>query len=374
MPRFRMYLLRVNNVLELYQQRSLIDLDPPYQRLSVWDTGKQRRFIDSIINGVDTPKLYFHDLNAGGLSGSRYKYSVIDGKQRILALWSFISDKLPLPDDFVYFDDERYEAAGMTYNDLLRCYPILRAKFDSFEMPVVLVNADSDELIEQLFSRLNVQVPLSAAEARNVLGGPLPFSIRKIALTPFVKESVAIKNNRLQHYDLGAKLLYISYANAFVSTKKRDLDNFVMSMKSARDKEFEVASSAALDALERKTEKKLDLARAYFGQQNPLLRSVGRTTLYFHVFRLCDEAQTPMPMPMTLGMLEKFNADVIAARQKSQRMSRGSEESLENAETELVRFDQEKQSVNDGGAIERQYGYLKSYMASQFGALLPDLP
>lgn len=372
MPRFRMYPLLANNVLELYQQRSLIDLDPPYQRLSVWDTDKQRRFIDSIVNGVDTPKLYFHDLTAGGSSSTRYRYSVIDGKQRMLALWAFISDKLPLPDDFVYFDDERYKAEGMTYNKLLRHYPILRAKIDSFEAPVVLVNADSDELIEQLFFRLNVQVSLSAPERRNVLGGPLPYMIRKIALTPFFRESVAIRNNRLQHYDLAAKLLYITHVDGFVSTKKRDLDNFVVGMKSARDQGFEVASPAALQSLEERTNRKLDWARAYFGERNPLLGSVGRMTLYFHVFRLCDEGR--IPMPITLNMLEKFNADVTSARQKSQRMSRGSGESLDPVESELVRFDQEKQSVNDGGAIERQYGYLKSYMYNQFGASLPDLP
>ena len=317
MPRFRMYPLRANNILELYQQRSLIDLDPPYQRLSVWDSVKRRRFIDSIVNGVDTPKLYFHDLTASGRPGSRYRYSVIDGKQRILALWAFISDELPLPDDFVYFDDERYKAAGMTYNDLLGSYPILRARFDSFETPVVLVNVDSDDLIEQLFSRLNVQVPLSAPEARNVLGGPLPFLIRKTALTPFFRESVGIRHDRLQHYDLAAKLLYITHANAFVSTKKRGLDNFVTSMKAARDRGDEAASCAALEELERKTNQKLDLACAYFGNQNPLLRSVGRVKLYFHVLRLCDEMG--IPMPISLGMLEKFNAHVTSARHKSQR-------------------------------------------------------
>lgn len=37
MPRFRMYPLRANNVLEIYHQRELINLEPPYQRLSVWD-------------------------------------------------------------------------------------------------------------------------------------------------------------------------------------------------------------------------------------------------------------------------------------------------------------------------------------------------
>ena len=84
MPRFRMYPLRVNNVLDLHNQRDLIDLDPPYQRLSVWDNEKQRRFIDSVINGIDTPKLYFHDLVDRATRPQRFRFSVIDGKQRLL--------------------------------------------------------------------------------------------------------------------------------------------------------------------------------------------------------------------------------------------------------------------------------------------------
>ena len=78
-----MYPLRVNNVLELHRQRDLIDLDPPYQRLSVWDYEKQRRFIDSVINGIDTPKIYFHDIESSGpylptisILGDRWKATV----------------------------------------------------------------------------------------------------------------------------------------------------------------------------------------------------------------------------------------------------------------------------------------------------------
>ena len=61
MPKFRMHSLRASNVLELFEQRDLIDIDPPYQRLSRWDEANQRLFIDSIINGVDIPKAYFHE-------------------------------------------------------------------------------------------------------------------------------------------------------------------------------------------------------------------------------------------------------------------------------------------------------------------------
>ena len=371
MPKFRMYPLRANNVLELYYHRDLIDLDPPYQRLSIWDKEKQQRFVDSVINEVDTPKLYFHEFTRQSEGPARFRYSVIDGKQRLIALWEFVSNNLPLPSDFVYFDDETYQAAGLTYDELLNSYPVLRARFDEFEAPVILVQAERDELIEQLFWRLNIQIPLSAPEHRNVLGGPLPLLIRRIGLTPFFKEALGIKNNRFQHYDLSAKFVYISHTNSFSSTKKAALDNFVRSMKKAREDGLDVASDEAIAILEARTTYELERMHTFFGAGSPLLRVTGRVILYFHIFRLCTNAG--IQLPMSLYMLEKFNTDVTDARQKSQRMSRGSMETLNDLESDLVRFDQEKQSLNDGGALERQYGYLSSYMDHQYKVRLPAL-
>ena len=371
MPRFTMDPLRSNNILDLYHQRELIDLDPPYQRLSVWDTEKQQRFIDSVINGVDTPKIYFHDLAGQPGRAGRYRFAVIDGKQRMLALWAFIANELPLRSDFVYLHDESLRGAGNTYDELLNKFPLLRAKFDNFAVPVILVKAEGDEFVEDLFYRLNIQVPLSGPEHRNMMGGPLLLLIRKIGLTQFFKGSVQIRNNRFQHLDLAAKFLYISHVGDFVQTKKTDLNTFVRNMKGAREQGMEVASKEALQELEDRTECELDRTHSFFGNHNPLLGSIGRVTLYFHMFRLCSAQGKELPMD--LKMLEKFNADVTLARHKSQRMSRGSEESLSHAEGDLVRFDQEKQSVNDGGALQRQYGYLRQYMADQYSVELPEL-
>ena len=97
MPKFRMSPLQANNILELYQQRHRINLDPPYQRLSVWDDEKKARFIDSIINEMDTPKIYFHDVRGRSNTDEPFRFSVIDGKQRILALFEFIENRLRLP-------------------------------------------------------------------------------------------------------------------------------------------------------------------------------------------------------------------------------------------------------------------------------------
>ena len=367
MPRFRMRPLRANNVLELFQQRDLIDLDPPYQRLSVWGKDQQQWFIDSIINGIDIPKLYFHDLTQFPQDESKFKYSVIDGKQRILSLWAFIANKLPLSTNFVYFENETYHAAGLTYDELLMKFPVMRSRFDGFEVPVVLVEVEDAAFIEQLFARLNIQVSLSAPERRNALGGPVPFLIRKIGLTPFFREGVNIRNNRLQHYDLAAKFLHITFANDFVPTKKANLDNFVKTIKATREYAATTIDQA-LDDLEGRTREALDHMYDFFGKNSSLLASAGRAVLYFQVFRLCENS-----VPFTLQMLERFNQDVANARRKSQRMSRGSGEVFEEFEDDLVRFDQEKQSTNDRNALERQYEYFRQYMSRTFQVDLPAI-
>ena len=371
MPGFRMYPLRANNVLELYEQRHYIDMDPVYQRLSVWDREKQAMFIDSVINGVDTPKIYLHAVVRGSPSASLYRYSVIDGKQRILALIAFIQNEIRLPGDFRYFDNEEYDARGLTYDELLKHYPLLRARFDGYGLSIVLVEADDVELIEELFWRLNIQISLTAPEQRNAMGGPMPIVIRRIARSSFFKESIRIRNDRFQHLDLSAKFAYICYCDGVVDTKKTLLDSFVLTMKAARRKGLETASRETLGALEDRANEILEYAFQYFGKNSPLLGSVGRVTLYFHLLRMC--VKLGIEVPIDSAVLERFNSDVTTARERSQRMSRGSGESLLDWESELLAFDQEKQSLNDRRAIERQYMYLRRYVQRICGVELPAL-
>lgn len=368
MAKFRMHALWANNVLEVFQQRAMINLTPAYQRLSVWTIEQQRRFIDSVINGMVIPRLYFHMITQPAL-GARHRYSVIDGKQRLLALWGFIENKIPLPSDFIFFDNESIKAGGLFYDELLTKFPILRAKFDGFEVPVILMETEDDHFIEQLFERLNIQMPLTGPEQRNAKGGPLPLIIRQIALKPFFTESVRITNKRYGHLDLAAKFLYITHTDGFVSTKRVILNKFVADFKQARDNSNAMASDHALTELESNTQLILEKMRSFFGERSDLLSSAGRCTLYFHIFRLCEGHGTDVPFD--LKTLQQFNFEVGDARRKSQRMSRGSPETLTELEQDLNSFDREKQSLNDGGALERQYDYLSKYMRTEHGIRLP---
>lgn len=369
MAKFIMRALQANNVLEIFRQRALIDLNPAYQRLSVWKVEQQQRFIDSVINGMDIPKLYFHMLPRP-LLGIPYRYSVIDGKQRLLALWDFMENKLTLPSDFVYFNDESVRAGGLLYDQLFHKFPLLRAKFDGFDVPITLIETEDDYFIEELFTRLNIQFPLKGPEQRNARGGPLPFIIRRIGNEPFFRESIRIKNDRYQHLDLAAKYLYLTYTSTFASTKRVNLDSFVTDFRKAQEQSIEIASESALNRLEERTRIILQKMRSFFGENSDLLSSAGRCTLYFHIFRLCEDRGLDMPFDEML--LQQFNLQVSNARRKSQRMANGSGEELTPIEHELNSFDREKQSLNDGGALKRQYDYLSNYMRTQHGIELPE--
>ncbi len=370
MPRFKMYPLITNSILQLYDWQDQIDLDPPYQRISVWNMDQKKCFIDSVINGFDIPKLYFHEIPPKWEKAKRYKYAIIDGKQRMLALWDFMSNNIRLSSDFVFFDDESLKAGGKSYFDLMAEFPQLRARFDSFDVPITIVKSDDEEFIDQLFTRLNIQESLSAPERRNALGGPIPMLIRKVALSPFITESIDITNRRLQHYDLAAKFLYLTRAQAFTSIHRRVLDNYVTSFCKLKKQGHPSASQENLNTLESDTRQTLDKMHGFFISRDRLLTSQGRTTLYFHVFRVFNRINQEVAFDRQ--MVLQFDEELKAARRKSTRIALGADETLTEIEQLLVLFSSKAQSLNDGGALKLQYEYFTSYMDRVFGVKLPN--
>lgn len=82
----------------LLTERTVINDSPEYQRESaIWSKSKQQLFIDTILNDYDVPKLYFHDLRED--NQSHYNFAIVDGKQRVHAIWDFLEDKLELGSD-----------------------------------------------------------------------------------------------------------------------------------------------------------------------------------------------------------------------------------------------------------------------------------
>jgi hypothetical protein len=253
--------------------RSSIDEAPPYQRESgAWSLDKRQLFIDSLLNGYDVPKIYLHDLRG---SHPTKVYAIVDGKQRLTTIWSFLEDGFPLAADF------RIQGGGDTNVPADAVPPVGALRFSQLDrhwqqlltetyLSVVLIRDADTEDIEELFSRLNNGEALNAAERRNALGGDMAVLIRDVARRPFFAERLPFSNARHQHFALAAALLAVEAA------------------KRAGEPDLPALGDAALDTLVRENrhlsqadraglvhgiDAQLDLAARVFAPSDPRLAS-----------------------------------------------------------------------------------------------------
>ncbi|MBT2768453.1 DUF262 domain-containing protein, partial [Stenotrophomonas sp. ISL-67] len=74
-----------------------LDLEPPYQRRSVWTRKDKQFFIDTILRNYPSPAVFLHKSISETGSAT---YHVVDGKQRIQTILEFANDKLRAAKDF----------------------------------------------------------------------------------------------------------------------------------------------------------------------------------------------------------------------------------------------------------------------------------
>jgi hypothetical protein len=335
--RFQISALRDSSIWKLYRMRESIQLDPEYQRLGdIWTLDKRQLLLDTVLNDFDIPKLYFHQFRDPKKIGTRlFDYAIIDGKQRLQTLWSFIAGEIALADDFEYFKDDSVKAGGMKYADLGQNYPDLKVHFDSFNLTAVSIDTDEIEMIEEMFSRLNEAVPLTAPEKRNAFGGPIPNAIRKLSDDTFFKKSIPFPNKRYRHFDIATKFLYAEHVGKVYDTKKAYLDKFVA--------DYSGQSRTKMPAFLKVTQDNLARMTDVFTNKDPLLRQVGMVTLYYHLFRVAAERE------WLDSISRKKLLDFEKRREANRKMA---EKGITKAEYDLIEFDRFAQSPNDAQAIK----------------------
>lgn len=354
MVNFRVAPVQNSSVLNLYLQRDEIWLDPPYQRAAdIWSLDKRQLLIDSLLNGFDIPKFYFHDFYPSKtVDGTTYRYAIIDGKQRLSAIWSFIDGDFPLDVDAVLINNPEVKIGGLTYAELGEEYPRIRAEFDSINLAIVGVQTDDDELIEEMFSRLNEAVALSAAEKRNAFRGPLPPAIRALANERLFTSRLPFGNSRYRHFDLACKFLLLTDVRDRAGTeripdlKKAYLDDFVV-----RYREGKLDQQAK--TLLKETKKTIASMTKLFVANDWLLRQVGMVTLYFILLR--DYSDALDKGRITRRRLEEFHEAREANREFAERDE-------PHARFELLEFDRLAQSPNDAVALSYRIEVMRGFL------------
>ena len=343
-------ILRNSSILRIYSERERIQTNPDYQRMGeIWNLEKRQLLIDSILNDFDIPKLYFHEFpDLKELpDGKKIKYAIIDGRQRLEAIWAFIDGKFALSEYFVFFEDPGVKAKNLTYSDLANKYPELKTRIDSHTLPIITVATEDLELIEEMFSRLNEAVPLNAAEKRNAMGGEMAKVIRDVSNHYFFKFNIPFSNKRYQHREMSAKLLLLSDLKTIGDTKKAYLDNMV---KTYKDKKWvEKARELGKDV-----KQVLDHLSNVFVEKDPLLKTQAMTVIYYLVMR------DAIHEGWFNHISRKVFLDFEGARSENRKKA---EEDITKANYELIEFDRmHLQGSNDAVSIRERLKTLKGFV------------
>lgn len=166
--------VKPRDIEAINRRREKIDPQPQYQRTPVWNRKKQQLLLDTILRGYDVPKIYLRAIDA-----PPYSFEVVDGQQRLRAIWEFHAGEFELGQDSAdlpTFGD----LTGLSYSDLS---PEAQDCIATFELQVVEIEDASETEIRDLFKRLQEGVSLSPAEKRHAMEGAMRDFLADVAGT-----------------------------------------------------------------------------------------------------------------------------------------------------------------------------------------------
>ncbi|UNK53052.1 DUF262 domain-containing protein [Rahnella aceris] len=144
-------------------KKGSIKLDPDYQRRHRWDSATSSRLIESLILNIPIPVIFIsQDIDVDDeVEDSTSRYTVIDGQQRLTAIYDFMLGKFSL--DGL---DTLSELNGCAYGDLP---PFLTRRLEERTIRCLRIDSTVDAQVKyDIFERLNTgSVRLESQELRN---------------------------------------------------------------------------------------------------------------------------------------------------------------------------------------------------------------
>ena len=236
--------------LDLHAQGKL-NLNPPYQRKSVWTAKDKRFFLDTVINNYPCPAIY---LQKETDDHYRTTYNVIDGKQRLTTIIDFYNNKIRLSDNLG--DDTLNNKKWSEIED-----DKIKKNFLNYSFNVESLDSLDYNGWNEVFDRLNRNAKtLSHQELRHSrFNGWLINRAEQEAENPFWKEvkiSSTSKARRMKDVEFISILMLIILENQIVGFPQSALDDLYQKYEIASDKtEDEFFEEQSFNPLNEVTEK-----------------------------------------------------------------------------------------------------------------------
>lgn len=239
----------LNDILNLYENGQL-NLNPGFQRQSVWSENDRKKLIDSLFRGFPLPSIFLYKRHEGG----DLIYDVIDGKQRIETFLMFTGKirggrfkarvQLPKSEQLEWVDWnllKRNESQHLVLG---------------YRLQVVQVEGDLSDIID-VFVRINsTGKALTPQERRKAKFYNSPF-LKKAAqvarkYSTFLRSHKIIsatQEARMKHVELISELMVSAHAGDVIN-KKAALDK-VMDSNSLTPNQVAKATEVTVKALKR---------------------------------------------------------------------------------------------------------------------------
>jgi hypothetical protein len=247
--------------------KGIIKLDPEYQRRHRWNAETSSRLIESLILNIPIPIIYLSQDVDVDTDTEESRYSVIDGQQRLTAVFQFFNNKFPL--------------AGLkTLADLNGCFykdlpPFLIRRLEERTIKCLRIDSTIDAQVKiDIFERLNSgSVKLEAQELRNaVYSGPFNELCKQLSKNKNFRALLQIdddeneKNNKVKKMeDVEIVLRFFSMINDnylnFKKTKEKVFVDFLSDVMAQNNQ----LKPKALKILEEKFINTMEIIRRDFG-------------------------------------------------------------------------------------------------------------
>lgn len=216
--------------LKRWYDSGRIILDPEWQRNYVWDRGRASKLIESFLLEIPVPVIYL-------AKNEDSKYEVIDGLQRLTAVFEFFTNRYKL--DRL---DVRSDLVGKTFRDLPESdqRKLEDAILRSFEL-----SSGQGDIHFIVFERLNTGgVKLNDMEIRNCLyRGSLNTLIKDLASNPDFRRCLNQRGIEKRMHDRALVLRFLAfYERTHYKCQhglKRFLNEFLETYRNAPDEKIE---------------------------------------------------------------------------------------------------------------------------------------
>lgn len=140
----------------LYRDNKLI-VNRKYQRKLVWTLREKQHLIDSIIKDYPIPLILLAEINHDGNTF----YEIIDGMQRLNAIFNFIENEYSIDDQ--YFDIDQFSRAKLAYSEGLFSFDTSSKKLPSsicadildYQLAVTIFPVVNGNTVTDIFGRIN---------------------------------------------------------------------------------------------------------------------------------------------------------------------------------------------------------------------------